>query len=225
MLDSYKNFLSEFKISENQFLDFGIKSVIYIPADKAKENWDSLKNKISNDEEVFVRGFGRDSKRTPLLLDFYRNLLGNSHVSKDSSNNSQPSKMIKELSGYSKTGKTKYKLISNYQISHIYGRTKNIYAFTAPWNIAYIPKIYDPLTGHEANGDMVKEFTSRLEIQTYKKFKPLIQDFNNIITHSVFKDKLKKSLDILNNDNKNFTQKQLNKLNKSIKSEFLPITF
>ena len=225
MLDSYENFLSEFKISEEQFLDFGIKSVIYIPHDKAKENWNYLKNRINNDGEVFIRGFGRDAKGTPLLLDFYKHLLGNSHIKKDPTNNSQPTKMIRELSGYSKTGKNKYKLISNYQISHIYGRTKNVYAFTAPWNIAYIPKIYDPFTGHEANGDMVKEFTSRLKIQTYKKFKPLIEDFNNIITHSVFTDKLKKSLDILNNDNKNFTQKQLNKLNESIKSEFLPIEF
>jgi hypothetical protein len=225
MLDSYENFLSEFKISENRFLDFGIKSVIYIPADKAKENWDSLKNKISNDEEVFVRGFGRDAKGTPLLLEFYKHLLGNSHIKKDLNNNIQPTKMIKELSGYSKTENTKYELISNYQISHIYGRTKNVYAFTAPWNIAYIPKIYDPFTGHEANGDMVKEFTSRLKSQTYKKFKPLIEDFNNIVNQSVFKDKLKKSLDFLNNDNKNFTQKQLNKLKESIESEFSPINF
>ena len=224
MLDSYENFLLEFRIPIDQFLDFGIKSVIYIPADIAKENWDSLKIKISNEEEVFVRGFGRDSKKTPLLLDFYKHLLGNSHVYKDSSNNSQPTKMIKELSGYSKVKSSKYELIRNYQISHIYGRTKNIYAFTAPWNIAYIPKIYDPFTGHEAKGDMVKEFSSRLKIQTYKKFKPLIEDFNNIVTRSVFTDKLNKSLDILNNDNKNFTQKQLNKLNESIKSEFLPIT-
>ena len=224
MLDSYKNFLSEFKISENQFLDFGIKSVIYIPADKAKENWDSLKIKISNEEEVFVRGFGRDSKKTPLLLDFYKHLLGNSHVYKDSSNNSQPTKMIRELSGYSKTGKNKYKLISNYQISHIYGRTKNVYAFTAPWNIAYIPKIYDPFTGHEAKGDMVKEFTLKLEIQTYKNFKPLIEDFNNIITSPSFIGKLKTSLDILNENNLNLQQEYL-EFNKLINSEFLPINF
>ena len=223
MLDSYENFLSEFKISEDQFLDFGIKSVIYIPDDKAKENWNYLKNRINNDGEVFIRGFGRDAKGTPLLLDFYKHLLGNSHIKKDPTNNSQPTKMIKELSGYSKVKSSKYELIRNYQISHIYGRTKNIYAFTAPWNIAYIPKIYDPFTGHEAKGDMVKEFSSRLKIQTYKKFEPLIEDFNNIVNRSVFKDKLEKSLDILNNDNKNFTQKQLNKLNESIKSEFSPI--
>ena len=223
MLDSYENFLSEFKISEDQFLDFGIKSVIYIPDDKAKENWNYLKNRINNDGEVFIRGFGRDAKGTPLLLNFYKHLLGNSHIKKDPTNNSQPTKMIKELSGYSKVKSSKYELIRNYQISHIYGRTKNIYAFTAPWNIAYIPKIYDPFTGHEANGDMVKEFTSRLKVQTYKKFKHLIEDFNNTITHSVFTDKLKKSLDILNNDNKNFPQKSLNKLNESIKSEFSPI--
>ena len=102
MLDSYENFLSEFKISIDQFLDFGIKSVIYIPDDKAKENWNYLKNRINNDGEVFIRGFGRDAKGTPLLLDFYKHLLGNSHIKKDPTNNSQPTKMIKELSGYSK---------------------------------------------------------------------------------------------------------------------------
>ena len=225
MLDSYKNFLSKFKISEDQFLDFGIKSVIYVSADKAKENWNYLKNRINNDDEVFVRGFGRDAKGTPLLLDFYKHLLGNRNIKKDPTNNSQPTKIIKELSGYSKINNTKYELIRNYQISHIYGRTKNVYAFTAPWNIAYIPKIYDPFTGHEAKGDMVKEFTSKLEIQAYKNFKPLIEDFNNIITHSVFIDKLKASLDILNDNNKNFPQKSLNKLNESIKNEFSPINF
>ena len=204
MLDSYNNFLSEFKISEDQFLDFGIKSVIYIPIDKAKENWNSLKDKITNDDEVFIRGFGRDAKGTPLLLEFYKYLLGNSHIKKDPTNNYHPTKTIKKLSGYSKddpkvkfiltnadpkykyifnnntkSKNSKYELIRNYQISHIYGRTKNVYAFTAPWNIAYIPKIYDPFTGHEAKGNMVREFISKLEIQTYKNFKPLIEDFNN----------------------------------------------
>ena len=224
MLDSYENFLSEFKISIDQFLDFGIKSVIYIPADKAKENWDSLKIKISNEEEVFVRGFGRDSKKTPLLLDFYKHLLGNSHIKKDPTNNSQPTKMIRELSGYSKTGKNKYKLISNYQISHIYGRTKNVYAFTAPWNIAYIPKIYDPFTGHESKGDVKKEFTLKLETQTYKNFKPLIEDFNNIITSPAFIGKLKTSLEILKVNNSNSQQEYI-EFNELINSEFSPINF
>lgn len=224
MLDSYENFLSEFKISIDQFLDFGIKSVIYIPDDKAKENWNYLKNKINNDDEVFIRGFGRDAKGTPLLLDFYKHLLGNSHIKKDPTNNSQPTKMIKELSGYSKVKSSKYELIRNYQISHIYGRTKNIYAFTAPWNIAYIPKIYDPFTGHEAKGDMVKEFTLKLETQTYKNFKPLIEDFNNIITSPAFIGKLKTSLEILKENNSNLQQESI-EFNKLINSEFSPINF
>jgi len=244
MLDSYNNFLSEFKISEDQFLDFGIKSVIYIPIDKAKENWNFLKYKITNDDEVFIRGFGRDAKGTPLLLDFYKHLFGNNQIKKDPTNNYHPTKTIKELSGYSKAGpkvqfmlangapafhndtkpkESKYELIRNYQISHVYGRTKNVYAFTAPWNIAYVPKIYDPFTGHEAKGNMVKEFTSKLEVQTYKNFKPLIEDFNNIITHSTFTDKLKTSLDILNKNNSNLQQESLNRLIKSIESEFSPI--
>jgi hypothetical protein len=223
MLDSYNKFLSEFKISEDQFLDFGLKSVIYIPIDKAKENWNLLKDKINNDDEVFIRGFGRDAKGTSLFIEFYKHLLGNNHIKKDPTNNSHPTKMIKELSGYSKIKTTQSKLIQNYQISHIYGRTKNVYAFTAPWNIVYIPKIYDPFTGHEAKGDMVKEFTSKLEMQTYKNFKPLIEDFNNILTHSTFTDKLKTSLDILHKNNLNLQQESLNGLIKSIKSEFSPI--
>ena len=225
MLDSYNNFLSEFKISEDQFLDFGINSVIYIPIDKAIKNWNLLKEKITNDNEVFIRGFGRDAKGTPLLLEFYKNLLGNSHIKKDPTNNNHPTKLIKELSGYSKSKikTTKYEQLRNYQISHIYGRTKNVYAFTAPWNIAYIPKIYDPFTGHEAEGNMVKEFTSKLEIQTYKIFRPLIEDFNNIITHPTFTDKLKVGLNILKNNTSNLQHESLNRLIKLIESEFSPI--
>lgn len=72
MRDSYISFLSEFKISEAQFFEFGLKNTIYIPFDKAKEDWNCLKNKIINDDKVFIRGFGKDAKGTSLYQEFYR---------------------------------------------------------------------------------------------------------------------------------------------------------
>ena len=70
----------------------------------------------------------------------------------------------------------------------------------------------------------LKKFTLKLEIQTYKNFKPLIEDFNNIITSPAFIGKLKTSLDILNENNSNLQQESL-EFNKLINSEFSPINF
>ena len=94
------------------------------------------------------------------------------------------------MTGFSKTKNAKYNLIKNYQVSHIFGRTKNIYLFTAPWNIAYLPKIVDPFSGHEAKGEMAKEFQKLLKLNTYNRFKNLIEDYNQIISTSNFQEKI-----------------------------------
>jgi hypothetical protein len=79
------------------------------------------------------------------------------------------------------SSKTKIFTIIKYRISHIFGKTKNIYAFTAPWNIVFMPKILDPFTGHEAKGEMVIEFQQLFQQQSYEKFKPYIDEFNKIV--------------------------------------------
>ena len=66
------------------------------------------------------------------------------------------------------TGRKNKKEIINYQVSHIFGKTKNIYAFTAPWNFIYLPKIMDPLTGHEAQGYLKERFQFELEKRVVK---------------------------------------------------------
>lgn len=63
-------------------------------------------------------------------------------------------------------------------MSHVFGRTKNVYCFTAPWNIVFLPKIVDPLSGHEAKGDAASEFKSRFQKQIFEKFEAQILDFN-----------------------------------------------
>ena len=219
MRDSYTKFFEYSKISKEEFFEFGLKEVIYAPYTKAESQWEILKQRITTNQKVFIRGFGRDSNGTALYLELYKNLVGNYKVTKDPTNNAEPTKVIKELTGYSKKENRDYKKISNYQVSHIFGRTKNVYAFTAPWNIVYIPKLLDPFTGHEAEGEMVDEFTKLFQEQSYKKFKKLIDDFNYIISSDKFKEKIDLSIDVMEKSEK-FEEKIINKLRTSIQNEF-----
>jgi len=222
MRDSYIRFFSEGYISKEQLFEFGLNETIYAPIDQAEREWESLKKHIINNEEVFIRGFGRDANGTYLFQELYGCLIGNSNVKKDPTNNAEPTKIIRELTRYSKTKSSKYKFIRNYQISHIFGRTKNVYAFTAPWNIVYMPKMLDPFTGHEAKGDMIKEYKILFQKQGYKKFAKLIDDFNEIMSNSNFIDKTNSCLDELSRDN-SFKTKDFEKLKKAVKNEFMPI--
>ena len=104
-----------------------------------------------------------------MYKDFYANLLGNTHVEKDPTNNAVPHKLIQRTTELKRNSD-----IFNYQVSHIWGHTKNIFMFEAPWNICYTPKIMDPFTGHE---------TQEYGLQNIKNFslrKPM-----NCIAHSL----------------------------------------
>jgi len=169
-----------------------------------------------------MRGFGRDANGTYLFQRLYKELFDNDNIKKDPTNNAEPAKLIKQLTGYSKTKSSYYDLIRNYQISHVFGRTKNIYAFTAPWNIVYMPKILDPFTGHEAKGEMIDEFTEMFQKQGYEKFEKFINEFNEIIINQDFKDKLECGLKMLSDDS-TFEKSDVEKLKVAIKNEFKPI--
>ncbi|MFQ5330286.1 MAG: hypothetical protein ACE5D4_09915, partial [Thermodesulfobacteriota bacterium] len=120
MRDSYLKFFSEGYISKNQFFEFGLKETIYPSYEKAEIEWDRLKHRIQNNGDVYMRGFGRDANGTHLFQELYARLVGNHNIKKDPTNNAEPTKIIRELTGYSKTKNSKYELIRNYQISHIF---------------------------------------------------------------------------------------------------------
>jgi hypothetical protein len=222
MRDAYIRFFAEGYISKEQFFDFGLKETIYIPYEKAESEWERLKYRIQNNEKVFIRGFGRDSTGTHLFQNLYRLAINNSNVLKDATNNAEPTKVIRRLTCYSKSKSTLHEPIRNYQISHIFGRTKNVYAFTAPWNIVYMPKLLDPFTGHEAKGDLIDEYTELFQKQGYAKFAKLIDEFNEIVTNTVFIQKLENCFLQLVHD-MSVTSSEINKLKKAVADEFAPI--
>ena len=102
MNDSYTNFLEFFSVSKESFFEFGINETIYSSYEKAEIEWELLKKKITSNEKVYVMGFGRDAKGTALFTLLYKNLLANDNVTKDPTYNSIPTKLIRDLTGYSK---------------------------------------------------------------------------------------------------------------------------
>ena len=152
MRDSYERFFSEGYITKEQFYNFGVRETIHGEIEEATEFWEESKWKIREGQPVYIRGFGRNSNGSHLFQEFYSVVLGNQNVKIDPTNNREPTRVVRNLTGFSKTKSTKHEMIRNYQVSHVFGRTKNVFAFTAPWNIVYMPKLLDPLTGHEAKG-------------------------------------------------------------------------
>ncbi|OGO86193.1 MAG: hypothetical protein A2Y22_08780 [Clostridiales bacterium GWD2_32_59] len=128
----------------------------------------------------------------------YKYLFKNNNVKKDPTNNSEPQKIISELTNYIRNEN-----IFNYQVSHIFGRTKNIFLFEAPWNIAFVPKVMDPFTGHESTGVLQKEYKEKFQSHASKLYAEFIEEYNYLITRPdisegilYYIDDLKKQRDV-----------------------------
>ena len=179
MIDSYEQMVPEY-ISKEDFFRFGVEKTIYIPDSKVKEEWTSLKKKINAGKPVFMRGM-KNSVDNQLFFDFYKELFNNEQVKKDPSNTQNPAKVIEALTGYKKS-----KDLKNYQLATLFGKSKNIFAFTAPWNMAYIPNILDPLLNTEARSDLAKEFQAHFFKHNVEKFKSYVDEFNEMVTNPHF---------------------------------------
>ncbi|MEC3884620.1 hypothetical protein VKA52_12875 [Halobacillus sp. HZG1] len=184
MLDGYQLFMEKFNIDEEEMIEFGINKTIVIPDDQVRKEWEFIKGNIySGDEKIYVRGYGRNAAGTELYLNLYEKLFGHKNFHMDPTNNTKPTKLLRELSGYSRQEKptSKYNRIRNFQVSHIFGRTKNPYLFTAPWNVVYVPKVMDPFTGHESKGELTKKFQERFLNYYYSHFEHYIKEYNSIM--------------------------------------------
>ena len=179
MRDSYNRFFKNFRIGIDELIDFGIEDTIFPDEEEIREEWVSLINNVTNNKRVFIRGYGRDAKGTILFQEFYKITLKNNNIKKDSTNNNEPTRLLHKITGYIKTGESAN--INNYQVSHIFGKTKNPLMFTAPWNIVWNPKIFDPFTGHESKGDYTEKYHENFIKTAKNKYYPYIKDYNNLV--------------------------------------------
>lgn len=173
-LDSYLQFFEI--VDKDAFFRFGIDNIIIAKPEIAKNAWNNLlKNINAKSDNLFVRSSGRYAVGNDILRKLYADVFG-ININFDPTNNDEPTKLIQDLTGYYKRGSKQN--IFNYQVSHVFGRTKNVFLFTAPWNIVFVPKVLDPLTGHEAKGDFVEEFKSLFVNKVKLLFKHEIEEYN-----------------------------------------------
>lgn len=214
-MDSYQEFLAHFGIDKAAFFDWGISSTIFPRIEKVTLEWETLKNRIFNNETVYIRGYGRDAHGTQLYTDFYATLLNNFHIQKDPTNNAVPQKLIQRITGF----KRNYD-IYNYQVSHIWGHTKNVFMFEAPWNICYTPKIMDPFTGHEAKGALPSEYQKCFLAKARQLYKPFIEEYNQLLITLNVEKQLREYVVSLSGT---IAEKELVQFTKDAISELSPI--
>lgn len=184
-MDSYIKFFQNFGIDINIAFSWGIENTIFPSMDIVEKAWRELLAKITNNQPVYIRGYGRDAHATHLYFDFYKYLFNNECVKKDPTNNAIPQRNIEKF-----TGLKRNRDIFNYQVSHIFGRTKNIFLFEAPWNIAYVPKIMDPFTGHEAKGDLPLKYQTLFLQKAIERYEKYIKEYNSLIQGLNISDKI-----------------------------------
>lgn len=222
-LDGYQLFFEQFiKDRKQEFFDFGLENIIFANKKKAQENWSNLKHSLLKGELVYIRSYGRGGVNTPLYQLFYAHIFDNENIKPDPTNNSKPRQLLEHLTGYAKKERKNLKPIQNFQVSHVFGRTKNALAFTAPWNVVYLPKILDPFTGHEAKGDSVNEFKKMFQKKCFEEFEELILDFNDIMETDFAPQRLEDGINHVAKIKK-LNEKQRNQFKKSVISEFQPI--
>lgn len=175
VIDSYEVFLNHFNINKEAIYEFGLSQTIFPSIEQVEIYWEDLKLRLFNNKLVYIRGYGRDAHGTELYKELHKEIFANENIKKDPSNNYKPQRIIESMTGFRK-GKT----LLNYQVSHIFGKTRNALLFEAPWNIALVPKIIDPLTGHESKGDWGKEYQDLFLGVVTQRYSHFIQEYNEI---------------------------------------------
>ena len=229
MRNSYDRFFNRFEIDKDGFFKFGLEETIYAPKNRAEKYWEELKRRIENNEPVHIRKYGMKQNGNKLFIELYKNILGNENICIDTPGNIEPGRIMPDMTGYSKVKNSRHKLIKNYQISHIFGKTKNVYAFTAPWNMAYTPRVIDPFTGNEIYGNWAKEYKIKFQQRTYSRFKSLIEDYNEIITNPAFCRRVETHLEKVYDRSRSpkvdiKEQRSTDKWIKAVREELTPIS-
>ncbi len=184
MREAYQIFFKYFNIKFSDIIKFGVEIDTIYPNPKLIQcKWKNLIKSIENNKEVYIRGYGRDAHGTDLYKELYKILLKNNNIKKDPTNNSKPTQLLQKITNFSKKIKQddkKIEKIINYQVTHIFGRTKNPFLFTAPWNIVWKSKILDPFTGHESIGENPQKYKDSFISKSKELYSMFIEEYNEL---------------------------------------------
>ena len=196
--DSYNLFVEHFSenpFSEDAFINWGLDHIIFVDKALAEKAWEQIKQNWYHNENLCIRNSGRNGQSSKLYKGFFA--LFSKTVTFDKTNNDAPSKAIQGITGKVKYNKNQHSknptkwvttdILQNYQVSHIWGHTKNPLMFVCPWNICFVPKMYDPFTGHEAKGHLQEKFQKAFLDKAKVLYADLIRDYNDFIEAEIIR--------------------------------------
>ena len=219
MTDSYLKLFEAVGVDFTKFIETGAENCLFLPHSKVASNWENIKKQV-NDGIILVRGCGRHADSQDIANSAYGKLFCVKKIDVDKTNNANPGKY------YTLFEKESGEKLYNYQVSHVFGRTKNPYAFMGLWNISLVPKLLDPLTGHESHGLYKNGFQKLFKKRSFDLYPDILEDFNAIMLN------LNKKLDDWANDDpivrskreKGCKQRHLDLVIREIKNAFSGIT-
>lgn len=221
MRESYENFFKYFDIDFSDIIKYGVDiDTIYPDKNLIMSDWKLLVHSVENNEDVFIRSYGKNAKKSDLFLNLLEILLDNNKIKIDPTNNAKPTQLLQKITGFSKSIKedsVEKKKIVNYQVTHIFGRTKNPFLFTAPWNIVWKPKIFDPFTGHESKGSDISDYKEAFIKKCKLMYSDYIDEYNLLASKYFSRDKLEKALKEMNS--LDLSEKDFDKFKKDVFAE------
>ncbi|MBA3901364.1 MAG: hypothetical protein H0X62_14345 [Bacteroidetes bacterium] len=215
-MDGIKNFFSDFNIDPVKFAKWGIKNTKFPDPGISKKVWLSLCKEIEREEKpVYIREYGNKIVKQEAYLEFLNKVIPNANIDYDKRNNVRPRIYFDQALIVNRNN------FKNYTITHIWGKTKNPYAFNAPWNMAYMPGIVAPFTDHMGSGKIQVSFSKIFKAKAYEKHKESIELFNKKMNE--LKPKIKKAIAAFDK-NPQLAPRDIIDLKKRVEENFSPIT-
>lgn len=223
VLDSYEIFFKDFNINKNKFFDWGINNTIFTDFNIVSNEWKKLKHNILNGGgEVYIRGSRAGYKNQEnMYKEFYKMIFPNAEIKIDLSGNTKAQNYIQKI-----TSLKRNRDLSNYQVSHIWGKTKNAFMYMNALDICFAPRIIDPFTDDtscKVMSDWGEEYCKKFRNYAYNKYKNIIEDYNKLLINYNIENKINKYIELLILNKQHYSQKEINDFKENIKKQFTPI--
>lgn len=172
----YNAFFNHFRMTEADFVEYGIEKIIFAPEDEVYDDWRQRKNcfinKSSHSNKFYIRS-DKDKRWTCA----YEAIFGIS-VKIDVTKNSKPTSALEGATNVKKKG-------SAYTSAHIFGRTRNFMLFSALFNICFIPDLYAPFSDTTSKKSGVHEhFRKMLLDKVRMEYGDVICEYNSFIAEN-----------------------------------------
>lgn len=213
-IDSYQLFCDDFHITPEELYRFGIRRSIFATPEAAWNQWQSLKKALRGERELRIRKYGRSAVNP--FIEMYKHIFPQAQILEDSTGNAAPRAIIQRI-----TNHTINSTICNFEVSHVFGYTKNPLLFNAAWNFFFCPRLIDPFTGHASTGRWPEEYQPLLREAVLTKFARCISDYNRMLAEEGIHDQIENYLANLNWGTEK--TKELARFKEDVRKEWRPI--